>query len=114
MFDERAFIVRVESATPESLAQILAHPNAEEEKALRAYLGDQRYQRMHSMALKRNVSRSLGREKKVNVIHGIMGAELTVGPISGGSGDITWLNAFRIIRGWLDRLRLNEDGRIEF
>jgi hypothetical protein len=116
MFDERAFIARVESVGPEELANMLMRPSIEEEKALRAHLGDQRYQRMHSMALKRNISRSLGRDKKGNVIviHGIMGAELTVSSIGGGSGDLTWVNAFRILRGWLDRLRLNDDGRSEF
>ena len=116
MFDERAFIARVESAGPEELATILTRPSVDEEKALRAYLGDARYQRMHSMALKRNISRSIGREKVGNVIviHGIMGAELTVGTIGGGSGDLTWVSAFRIMRGWLDRLRLTSDGRREF
>jgi hypothetical protein len=116
MFDERAFIARVESAGSEEFADILTRPSVEEEKALRAHLGDQRYQRMHSIALKRNISRSLGREKKGNVVvmHGIMGAELVVGSIGGGSGDLTWVNAFRIVRGWLDRLRLSDDGRSEF
>src|SRR5918992_2118801 len=116
MFDERAFIARVESAGPEELASILTQPTLDEEKALRAHLGDLRYQRMHSMALKRNISRSMGREKKGNVIviHGIMGAELTVGSSGGGSGDLAWVNAFRIMRGWLERLRLSNDGRSEF
>ena len=80
MFNERAFIARVEEAGPEELARLLTNPSVAEEKALRAHLGDQRYQRMHSMALKRNISRSVGRAKKGNVlvIHGIMGAELSV------------------------------------
>jgi len=43
-----------------------------------------------------------------------MGAELTVGSIGGGSGDLAWVNAFRIMRGWLERLRLSNDGRAEF
>jgi hypothetical protein len=43
-----------------------------------------------------------------------MGAELAVGSSGGGSGDLTWVNIFRIIRGWLDRLRLSDDGRSEF
>jgi hypothetical protein len=94
------FIARVESAGLEDLAHILTRPSFEEEKALRAHLGNQRYQRMHSMALKRNVSRSLERKKKGNVIviHGIMGAELAVGSSGGGSWDLTWVNAFRIRR----------------
>src|ERR1044072_193315 len=113
MFNERAFISEVERANPEELAQLLIRPSLEEEKALRAHLGDERYQRMHSMALKRKVSRSLTDKQKGNVvvIHGIMGAELSVS--SGGAGDLTWVNAFRILRGWLDRLRLSDDGRSE-
>ena len=113
MFNERAFISQVERANPEELAQLLIRPSLQEEKALRAHLGDERYQRMHSMALKRKVSRSVTDKPKGNVIviHGIMGAELSVS--SGGPGDLTWVNAFRILRGWLDRLRLSDDGRSE-
>lgn len=114
MFDERSFIARVELADTEELASILTRPTVEEERALRAHLGDERYQRMHGLALRRNVTRSVRREPKgrVVVIHGIMGAELSVS--SGGDGDLTWVNAFRIMRGWLERLRLSEDGRGDF
>lgn len=113
MFTERGFIAKVEAAATEELATILTRPSLEEEKALRAHLGDERYQRMHSMALKRKVSRSVTGQPKGNVvvIHGIMGAELSVS--SGGAADLTWVSAFRILRGWLDRLRLSDDGRTE-
>src|SRR6266513_597639 len=101
MFDERAFISQVEAASPEELAGILMRPSLAEEKALRAHLGDERYQRMHGMALRRSMSRGVQTQSKGNVvvIHGIMGAELSVS--SSGSGDLTWVNAFRIMRGWL-------------
>ena len=113
MFDERAFIAKVERANPEELANLLIRPSLEEEKALRAHLGDERYLRMHSMALTQKVSRSVTEKPKGNVvvIHGIMGAELSVS--SGGAGDLTWVNRLRIFRGWLDRLRLTDDGRTE-
>jgi pimeloyl-ACP methyl ester carboxylesterase len=113
MFNERAFISKVEQANPSELANLLIRPSLDEEKALRAHLGDERYQRMHSMALKRKVTRATEAKVKGNVvvIHGIMGAELSVS--SGGPGDLTWVNAFRILRGWLDRLRLSDDGRSE-
>jgi hypothetical protein len=113
MFDERSFIAQVEAAGPEELATRLMRPSVNEEKALRAHLGDERYQRMHSMALRRKVSRGITGAQKGNVvvIHGIMGGELTVS--SGGPGDLAWVNAFRIFRGWLDRLRLTDDGRRE-
>ncbi len=115
MFDERAFISQVERSNPDELAKLLVRPTLEEEKALRAHLGDERYQRMHSMALKRKVSRSVVDKPKGNVvvIHGIMGAELSISS-NGSAGDLTWVNAFRILRGWLDRLRLTDDGRSEF
>ena len=113
MFNERAFISRVERANPEELADLLIRPSLEEEKALRAHLGDETYKRMHGMALKRKVTRGTQATQKGNVvvIHGIMGAELSVS--SGGPGDLTWVSAFRILRGWLDRLRLSDDGRSE-
>jgi len=57
MLDERAFIHTVESADPEELANLLVHPTLAEEKAPRAHLGNESYQRMHSMALKRKVGR---------------------------------------------------------
>lgn len=111
MFNERAFISQVERANPEELANLLIRPSLQEERALRAHLGDERYQRMHSMSLKRKVTRGTEATRKGNVvvIHGIMGAELSVS--SGGPGDLTWVNALRILRGWLDRLRLSDDGR---
>ncbi|MGB9179147.1 MAG: CHAT domain-containing protein [Pyrinomonadaceae bacterium] len=113
MADERAFIAQVEAASPDELARLLSHPALDEEKALRAYLGEDRYQRLHSLALKRNVVRGAGHQPKGSciIIHGIMGGELSVS--SGGAGDILWLNAFRLMRGWLDRLKLNAEGNSE-
>jgi pimeloyl-ACP methyl ester carboxylesterase len=114
MADQRTFIAQVEAAGAEELAKLLAHPTVEQERALRMHLGDERYQRMHGMALKRGMTRALGAASKGNVvvIHGIMGAELKVA--TGGAGDITWVNAFRIMRGWVERLRLNDEGTAEF
>jgi pimeloyl-ACP methyl ester carboxylesterase len=119
MFNERDFIAQVEAASTQELAELLLSPTLEQEKVLRAHLGDDRYQRMHSMALKRSLAvrrvatRGGAAEPrgKVVVIHGIMGAELSVS--SGGSGDLTWVSAFRVMRGWLDRLRLDPTGRRE-
>jgi len=114
-FNERAFILEIERANPERLAELLIRPSLEQEKALRAHLGDERYQRMHSLALSRNSKRRAGTDKpkgNVVVIHGIMGAELSVSS-NNGPGDLTWVNAFRILRGWLDRLRLTPDGKTE-
>jgi pimeloyl-ACP methyl ester carboxylesterase len=111
MFNERAFITQIESASPENFARILARPSAQEEEMLRVYFGDARYQRLHSQALKQSISRTLGKPKgNVIIIHGAMGSELTA--IKGsGDRDRIWINLFRIAGGHLEQLRLAEDGR---
>jgi pimeloyl-ACP methyl ester carboxylesterase len=120
MFNEKAFIAQVEAADTRELAELLRQPTREEEEALRTHLGAERYQRMHSMALRRNVSRSLARSRgqspekgNVVVIHGIMGGELTATDRKGSSDQI-WVKAFKIMNGWLGRLRLGDDGRAEY
>jgi pimeloyl-ACP methyl ester carboxylesterase len=120
MFNEKAFIAQVEAADTKELAELLRQPTRDEEEALRTHLGAERYQRMHSMALKRNVSRSLAHTRgqspergNVVVIHGIMGGELTATDRKGSSDQI-WVKALKIMAGWLGRLRLGEDGRAEY
>jgi hypothetical protein len=119
MFNEKAFIAQVEQANTKELAELLRQPTREQEEALRNHLGAERYQRMHSMALKRNVAHSRARSRgqspekgNVVVIHGIMGGELTATDRK-GSGDQVWAKALRIMNGWLERLRLGGDGRGE-
>lgn len=113
MFDERAFIARVESADADQFATIVTRTSGEEEQALRVYLGDERLRRMRHLALLRSVSRSAeGTWGNVVVIPGIMGSELT--HYRGGDGDRIWLNLPRVALGRLSRLRLSADGRSEF
>jgi pimeloyl-ACP methyl ester carboxylesterase len=110
MQDERQFIARLEAAEPEELAQLLAHPSADEERVLRAYLGDDRYQRMHSMALRHSAVRGARVSRgNVVVLHGIMGGELTaIGRAS--AQDPIWVKILRLMGGGLDVLQLAEDG----
>jgi pimeloyl-ACP methyl ester carboxylesterase len=114
MFDERAFIARVESAGTDELAQIMLRPTGEEEQALRVYFGDDRFERLRQLALKRTLTRG-ARELKGNVvvIHGIMGAELSAFDRK-GAGEQVWAKVLRLANGWLDRLRLSEDGKAEY
>ncbi|MEJ7809802.1 MAG: CHAT domain-containing protein [Gemmatimonadaceae bacterium] len=108
-FDERAFTARLEAADAEELAKLLARPSLAEERALRTYFGDARYQRMHSLALRRGSTRGSGGAKgNVVVIHGIMGGELTV--FSGEHGDRVWMRVLRILGGGIEQLRLADDG----
>jgi pimeloyl-ACP methyl ester carboxylesterase len=113
MMDERAFIRRVEDSDTDEFAQILARPNLEEERALRAHFGEERYKRLHARALRRSV-RGAARASRGNVvvIHGIMGGELTA--YRGGDSDQIWARVFALIRGHVRRLRLADDGRADF
>lgn len=112
-FDERAFVARVEAAGVEELARLLAYPTSEEETALRVYLGDARYQRMHYLALRQSTRGVRTRQGNVVVIPGIMGSELTAVDGRGGHEQI-WVKALPILAGRLSRLRLAADGRGEF
>src|SRR5215211_28860 len=112
MADEREFISRVESADADELAKLLERPSRDEEKALRAYLGDARYQRLHLLALKRKTRALARRRGNVVVIHGIMGAELSSISRTADSVRI-WLTALRLMDGGLERLRLSSDGRTD-
>jgi pimeloyl-ACP methyl ester carboxylesterase len=111
MFNEKAFIGLVEQADPEEFSDILTRPTGEEELALRWHLGDERYQRMHQMALRRASIRAVRPVKgQVVVVHASMGSELTAVERTGGTTHL-WVNAPRIMDGQLDRLRLDEEGR---
>lgn len=107
MFDEKMFIARVEQAQTDEFAGFMARPTAEQETALRAHLGDHRYQRMHRMALRGNVTRTTGKTKgNVVVLHGSMGSELSiVGPAERAQ---VWVHALRLMDGQFSRLRLAE------
>jgi pimeloyl-ACP methyl ester carboxylesterase len=111
MYNEREFIARVEAASVAEMAQLLARPSAQQERTLRAHYGDARYERLHTLALQQTTtSRALRAAPQGNVvvIHGIMGGELSSGQ-TGSS--LIWVNMWRLLRGWLGRLQLNEDGR---
>lgn len=129
MFDENAFIARLEAADTEELAQMVARPTADAEKALRTYLSDECYQRLHSLALRREMMQGLrtgqrSRDKEryeerkgknteltqnVIIIPGILGSELTSFD-KAGTAERIWLNPRRIVAGDLSRLRLDSNG----
>ncbi|HVF48911.1 MAG TPA: CHAT domain-containing protein [Pyrinomonadaceae bacterium] len=110
-FDERRFIARVEAANAEELARLLARPSADEERAWRVHLGDERFERMREMASPETVATRGQTQPKGNVvvIHGIMGAELS-NFSSPTSQELIWVSYWRILRGWAERLKLNSDG----
>lgn len=113
MFDERAYIARVEAAEPDEFARLVAHPSREEEAALRLHFGDRRFERLHEMAARSTVRGRAERRGNVVVIHGIMGGELTAFDRKGG-GDRIWVHLLRLFGGAMGRLRLNESGDAEY
>ncbi|HJQ68071.1 MAG TPA: CHAT domain-containing protein [Blastocatellia bacterium] len=114
-FDVRGFLAHVESANAEELTAILARPGKEQEEALRFYLGDARYQRMHGMALRqrmksRGVAARPQRKGNVVVLHGMMGSELSViNPTS--ATELLWVSYWGLFgRESITRLMLGDDG----
>lgn len=112
-FDQRAFIVRLQAADADELSQIAARPSVEEEQALRAYFGDERYQSLHALAVQRRSGRAASAKGNVVVIPCLMGSELSVfaSPSGAQAGDLLWLSPMRITMGRFSWLRLGADGR---
>ena len=95
--EERAFVEMVEAANPDRFAELLSRPTREEETVLVTYFGEDRYHRMHELALRRNLSRRGGPLiGNVVVLHGIMGGALT-GTDQRGRNSLLWLKAGRIL-----------------
>jgi hypothetical protein len=112
-FDERAFIARVESANVDEFIHLLLRPTAPEEQALRAHLGDERFQRLHGRALKHVARRDVAPPRgNVVVIPGMLGSALTAFDRT-GSGVPVWVNVPGLTAGALGRLRLADDGLAE-
>lgn len=95
--EERAFVEMVEAANPDRFAELLSRPTREEETVLVTYFGEDRYHRMHELALRRNLSRRGGQLiGNVVVLHGIMGGALT-GTDQSGRNSLLWIKAGRIL-----------------
>src|SRR5262245_12348902 len=110
MINERELINRVEAADASRLAEILARPSPEEERVLRTYLGDARFERMRELVLQNSLTRA-GRPTHGNVVvlHGIMGGELTYYETEAQSDHI-WLKFFRLVLGQFERLKMDDGG----
>ncbi|HEX2833231.1 MAG TPA: CHAT domain-containing protein [Thermoanaerobaculia bacterium] len=107
---ERELIRRLNSASSEMLADLLRRPSPEDERTLRSYLGGERYERMHALALRKTITRAGAKRGNVVVIHGIMGGELT----SRRADDLktlkVWLNYFQLALSRFLWFKLQPDG----
>lgn len=114
MQNERMFIAKVEAADTEEFAEMLFKADADEERALKAYLGEERYRRMRSLVLKQSVTRGLSNKLgNIVILPGIMGSNLSQ-LHADGTFEQLWLNIPRLAFGAVERLRLAEDGRAGF
>jgi pimeloyl-ACP methyl ester carboxylesterase len=110
MINEREFINRVEAADAKGLAAMMVRPSPEEERVLRTYLGDARFERMRELVLQSSLTRSdRPTEGNVVVLHGIMGGELTYHE-SNAQPDHIWLKFFRLVLGQFERLKIDDGG----
>jgi pimeloyl-ACP methyl ester carboxylesterase len=111
--DEREIARRFNAArTPQDLADLLRNPALDEEHALRAFLGEAKFDRLSSLAYSLGGLRGGGPtspERNVVVLPGIMGSELTVIERGRASYNL-WLDLVRIGIEGLDRLKLEDNG----
>ena len=106
MIDERAFIQRVEAASPDEFAEILRTVDQDQERALRSYLGDSNFERMRNLALEQSLTRAGGVAKSGNVVvlPGILGSELSE------NGSKIWVNVIRLLAGGFGEFAMNQNG----
>ncbi|MEW4569041.1 CHAT domain-containing protein [Tautonia sp. JC769] len=108
-------IERFERASLDELEDILARPTAEDERALRGYLGDDRFRRMRALAVARpSGTRGASPKPRGNVVvlPGLMGSALHAIDRRGNDHEI-WLNLWRLARGGIGRLQLAGDGVLQ-
>ena len=109
--DERLLIEQLEQADTTRLAMLLANPTPEQERTLRAYLGDGAYGRMRASAVGQSRGRARsGLRGNVMVLHGIMGGELTLFDSDAHRTPI-WVRILRLLGGAFTRLGLDPRGK---
>ncbi|MBI1356952.1 MAG: CHAT domain-containing protein [Acidobacteria bacterium] len=104
-------IRRFEAAEPTELAALVDSLTAEQERQLRDYLGDGRFERMRRMARPVTRGPAAAQELKGNVVvlPGIMGSELSwfKTPVA---SDKIWLSILRLMGGGFRHLDVRPDG----
>ena len=109
-------IRRFESAPLPELLEAVKRPTAAEAEAFVQWLGRERYEALRRRSLAnageaRRTRAVRGPKPNVVVLHGIMGAELTVR--KGRDEDLVWVNLFRLGFGQISRLKMKADGTPE-
>src|SRR4051812_635985 len=99
---ERDFIRQFNKAkTPERLVELLFDPTPDQERALRTYLGSDRFCRMYVLAQTLGPIRGARPAKgNVVVLPGVMGSELTAADMAQHQ-TLVWMSLPRVYAGWL-------------
>ncbi len=110
MINERAFIAQFSSATPQEMIDMVLHADADEQRVLQIYLGQQQYDDIRAMGMQTRSAAAAPAAPRGNVVvlHGIMGGELS--QFLAGAQSQIWLNIFRLMDGQFDRLPIQDDG----
>ena len=109
-------IRRFETAPLPELLEAVKRPTAAEAEAFCQWLGPARYETLRRRSLAnageaRRTRAARGPKPNAVVLHGIMGAELTVR--KGRDEDLVWVNIFRLGFGQISRLKMKTDGTPE-
>jgi len=109
--EDREVIATLEHADTATFARLLLRPTVAEERIYRTYFGDERYERLHGLALSQNRLRgTLTPPANVVILPGIMGSMLDALPKNGGSHTV-WVHIFRLLRGAMGELALASNGQ---
>ena len=112
MATQSDLIRRFETAPLPDLLRVIRRPSQEEAAALKTWLGPARYERLRQQVLTPGKRGEAGpKRRNVVVLHGIMGAELTVR--KGNDADLVWVHLPRIVAGGISRLKMGPDGAPE-
>jgi hypothetical protein len=111
-FESETFIKSVKEAEGVDLARLLAQPNLEQERALRAHYGDNEFIETRRGALQISDNKKSGSGKKgtVILIPGVMASELSVFR-DGVRAETIWMNVARLALGGFSSLKLGPDGQ---
>jgi pimeloyl-ACP methyl ester carboxylesterase len=102
--NERAFIARLESANSEEFSELLRNSDLEQQRALRAYFGAAKLERLRSLAQRQIVRGVTQKRGNVVIVPGILGSELTIGI------EKIWFGFWSIVRGHFEELRMDSAG----
>jgi pimeloyl-ACP methyl ester carboxylesterase len=108
MAGDRDLLSRLEKADAPEFIEMITHPNADDERVLRAYFGDEKFQEIQDLSL-RGATRAAGPKGNVVILHGIMGSELT-NHEKPNDDELIWVSIWRLLWGGFTKLGCDDAG----